>query len=106
MNSQNKPDWERRFQELETEVNQESNDSSVRSMNVSDYLESTVSRLKAWFEGLPNIGRVAVAIMAALVVLSLLNTVLKLVASLISIAILGVVLYLLYRFFLNPRSPE
>jgi hypothetical protein len=59
-----------------------------------------------WFNSLPNVGKVAVAVIAALVGLSLLKSVFQLVASIISLTILGVILYLVYKFFVARQSPK
>ncbi|MGB3695345.1 MAG: hypothetical protein WA865_22370 [Spirulinaceae cyanobacterium] len=114
MNSPERPDLEQRFKELEREVNQTSSTSGNKSTEVESSLprhdefslEQTFERLQTWFQGLPTIAKVAVAVVAAMIGFSLLNTVLKVVTSLLSLAIMGVVLYLLYKFFLAPRSSE
>ncbi|MGC1244703.1 MAG: hypothetical protein WA865_00670 [Spirulinaceae cyanobacterium] len=114
MNSPERPDLEQRFQELEREVNQTSSTSNNNSTEVESSvarnnefsLEQTFERLQVWFQQLPPIAKVAVAVVAAMVGFSLLNTVLRVVTSLLSLIIMGVVLYLLYKFFLAPRSSE
>ncbi|NET91193.1 MAG: hypothetical protein F6K45_24390 [Kamptonema sp. SIO1D9] len=116
MNSQDNQDWQRKLQELEKEVNRDY--SSRQSYNpepgkplqhhseTSPDLSGFITELRNWFNSLPTAGKVAVVAVAAIVGFSLLRTVLQLVASLISLAILGVVLYLLYKFFIAPQSPE
>lgn len=59
---------------------------------------------RRWFDGLPLAAKGAVAIAILFIALSLLTKVLHFVASLISVAILGVILYGLYRVFLNGGS--
>ncbi|NJL84039.1 MAG: hypothetical protein HC890_15945 [Chloroflexaceae bacterium] len=53
-----------------------------------------------WFKGLPAAGQVAIAAVAIVFGISLLNTVLKLVAAVLSVAVLAIILYLLYRRYL------
>ncbi|MGK7872072.1 MAG: hypothetical protein AB4426_01770 [Xenococcaceae cyanobacterium] len=115
MNTQENQDWERKFQELEAEINQSSSPSPARETKSgqpqpqtqkSQQIESFLTQIRDWFNSLPTPGRVAVVVVTMVVGFSLLNTVLRLVASLLSIAILGVVLYLLYKFFIAPRSSE
>ena len=114
MNSPENPNLEQRFQELEREVNQTSSSSGSSSAEVesplprhdSFSLEKTLERLQTWFQALPPVAKVAVAVVGTIAGFSLLNTVLKVVTSLLSIVVMGVVLYLLYKFFLAPGSSE
>ena len=114
MNPQENRDYERRLQELEAELNKDKPLSSVeipfwqpleRYINRTQ-VESIRNRVVNWFNSLPNPGKVAVVAIAAIVGVSLFLSVLQLVASLISLAILGVILYLVYKFFVTPPSPK
>jgi len=114
MNPQENRDYERRLQELEAELNKDKPLSSgeipfrqplERYINRSQ-IESIRNRVVNWFNILPNLGKVAVVAIAAIVGVSLFLNVLRLVASLISLAILGVILYLVYKFFVTPPSPK
>lgn len=114
MNPQENQDYERRLQELEAELNKDKPPSSVempfwqpleRYINRSQ-IESLRNRVVNWFNLLPKPGQVVVVAIAAIVGVSLFLSVLQLVASLISLAILGVILYLVYKFFVTPPSPK
>jgi hypothetical protein len=102
MTSPNNQDWERRFQELEVEVDPEPESQPP----VSESLEKGIDQLKTWYGGLPTPGKAGVAVGGALLAFSLLNTVLKLVTSLLSIVVLVVVLYGAYKFLLAPRPHD
>ncbi len=65
-----------------------------------------LNRVAIWFNSLPSLGKVVVVIVGLSVGMSLLSSVLQLVASLISLAILGVILYGVYKFFITPQSPN
>lgn len=104
MSSQNTPDWEPPF--VEVEINPETPPSSGSQKSAQPDLERAASQLKEWFNRLPIAARAVVAIFAVMVAFSLLNTVLQVVASLISTAILAAILYLLYRAFMAPRPPQ
>lgn len=107
MTSPNEPNWEKRIQELEVEIEQDSKELSTSSQtDTSQSIETGVSLLRQWFESLPTAAKVVVAVVGLMIGFSLLNTVLKLITSLISITILAVVLYLLYKFFLAPKETE
>lgn len=114
MNPQENRDYERRLQELEAELNKDKPLSSVeipfwqpveRYINRTQ-IESIRNRVVNWFNSLPNPGKVAVVASAVIVGVSLFLSLLQLVASLISLAILGVILYLVYKFFVTPSSPK
>jgi hypothetical protein len=114
MNPQENRDYERRLQELEAELNKDKPLSSVeipfwqpleRYINRSQ-IESIRNRVVNWFDILPKPAKVAVVVLAAIVGVSLFLSVLRLVVSLISLAILGVILYLVYKFFVTPQSPK
>lgn len=116
MNPQNNPNWKRRLQELEQEINQstfgqttnkEEPLNSFKEGNAqSSPLQTKLNQLQIWFNNLPRGGQVIVGLVAIVVGFSLLNTVLQVVTSLLSIAILAVLLYGLYKFFIAPQSPE
>ena len=94
-------DQQRKLEELEAEINQPS---SVSPPPDSPIEPSPQRSLQERWNSLPTLGKVAIAAIALFVSFSLLSTVLRLVTSLLSVAVLGVVLYLLYKFFIAPRS--
>ena len=94
-------DQQRKLEELEAEINQ-----SVSPPADSPIEPSPQRTLQERWNSLPPLGKGAIAAVALFVGFSLLNTVLRLVTSLLSVAVLGVVLYLLYKFFIAPRSSE
>ncbi|HEY9650637.1 MAG TPA: hypothetical protein V6C95_08235 [Coleofasciculaceae cyanobacterium] len=115
MNPQENPDYKRKLQELEKELG---NDRTAKSegtqpgqwgSGIIDSLHSQkalVHQAMNWYKTLPDAGKVAVAIACAVVGFSLLRMVLQLVASLISLTLLGVTLYLVYKFVIAPQSPK
>ncbi len=112
MNHQENQDNERRLQELELELEKEPLPSidtqtgqPIQPMsNRSQQLTTVFNQLANWFNNLPSAAKVAVMIIAALLGFSILRSVLQLLASLISLAILGVILYLVYKFFVTSQS--
>ena len=106
MNPQENKNWERRLQELEVEINQSSSPSPVTQNDKSQQTETLFAPIRDWFNSLPTPGKVGVAIVAVVAAFSLLNSILRLVALLLSIAILGGLLYLLYKFLIAPNSSE
>lgn len=62
-------------------------------------------QFQRWFDALPVVGKGAVAIALVFMAFSLLIKVLHLVASIISVGILALILYGLYRVFLKQNTP-
>ncbi|ACK72369.1 conserved hypothetical protein [Gloeothece citriformis PCC 7424] len=102
MTTPNNEDWERRLKELEVEVNPD----PEQPNDLSKPFEKTLYQLKQWYGNLSTPAQVAVAIVGIVLVFSVLNSVLKLVASLLTITILAVVLYGLYKFLITPRPHQ
>lgn len=99
----NQQEWERRLQELEVEVNPPEPE---QSPNLSQQLEKTLNQLRDWYNSLSTPAKAAVTLVGVLVAFSLLNSVLKLVTSLLSTVILALVLYGLYRFLMASNSNQ
>jgi hypothetical protein len=107
MSTSDRNDWDQKIKDLEQELfKTEAVPTPVRPLNTPTEDQLGIKRLMLWYHGLSQSAKVGVAVVAALVALSLLNVVLKLVASLIAIAILGAVLYGLYRAFVEPSSSD
>jgi hypothetical protein len=88
---------------VEVEVNPDLN-FATDTLPLSEKVSQALQTFQRWYEKLPGAAKIAVAIGMIFFSLSLLTKVLHLVASIISVAILGIVLYGLYRFFLKPNS--
>lgn len=107
MNPQPEEDLQRRLQQLEAEMNSFSPTSSPRETQEqrqqSGFTKLTwhFQRSQIWFQGLSGIKKLAVAGVAMFVALLILQTVFKLVASVISLALLAVLVYLGYKFFVS-----
>ncbi|OKH26681.1 hypothetical protein NIES593_01100 [Hydrococcus rivularis NIES-593] len=106
MSSQNNSDWERKFQDVEVEVDPDSSPSSVNSTNASGEIENAFNRIKVWFDGLPPAGRLIVTLVALTIAFSIVSTIFQIVTSLLSTAVFAVILYLVYRFLTTSRSPN
>jgi hypothetical protein len=115
MNPNENPDYKRRLHELESQLDKEHPWQSLeiqpeqplqRQVNPSQDHKSIVNQVADWFNRLPSAGKVAVVSIGLLVGFSILRSLLQLVASLFSLAILGVILYLVYKFFVAPQSAK
>jgi hypothetical protein len=88
---------------VEVEVNPDLN-FAANTLPLSEKVSQALQTFQRWYEKLPAPAKIAVAIGVIFFSLSLLTRVLHLVASIISVTILGIILYGLYRFFLKPNS--
>ena len=113
MNSSDNQNWQRKLEELEKEVNQ-NNPSNVQTQTETVYPEVEIDNMNSlsgwlnsardWYNGLAPIGQVAVGVIAIMLGFSVLNIFLKVVSSLISVAILGGLLYLGYKYIIVGSS--
>lgn len=114
MNSQPEQDLDERFQQLEAELNSPSPPPPAISQPEKPLQPQTASesfslpqleQFTNWFNSLSGLGKLIVIGIAAMVGLVILRAVLKLVAAVISLAVLAVLLYFAYQFFMT-RSTE
>jgi hypothetical protein len=85
----------------ETKTPQVEVDFDPASPTLAEKFGQLQRQFQQWFATLPTPAKLGVAIALVFVALSVLTKVLHLVASLISVAIMAVVLYGLYRIFLR-----
>ena len=78
----------------------------VRPFNPDSDSPQLLNRAITWFQRLATPAKVVVAVGGIFLALIILNSVLKLVASLIAIAIMGVILYALYRAFIASNAEK
>ena len=70
-------------------------------INPSPKIQGLIDNSKAWFTALPKVGKAAVAIGGIWLGFSVLGAIFHVVSSIISIGIVGLVLYVAYRLFTN-----
>lgn len=112
-------DWEKRLQELEAEINdntqqQQTSDQKTNfsapsplntgSENFSQQLQGIKGQVQRWFQGLPLIGKVIVVAIGIGVSLSLLKTVFQLLTSVLTLAIIGGLGYVGYKVFIANKN--
>ncbi len=116
MDPQEPKNWQQKLQDLEQQINQQMNSNSTSNTDSQyplpnanikwDNLNQKLEKAKTWFGNLNSPVQAVVAIAGIVVGFAVLGTVLKVITSLVSIAILGVLLYLLYKFFFAPQTPK
>lgn len=101
-------DLKSKLDEMEAEINQGTTASSQNTtqsvfpqveINPSPQVQGWIDNSKAWFNSLPKFGKVAIAIGGVWLGFSILGAVLHIVSSILSIAAIGLVLYVGYRLF-------
>ncbi len=108
MNPQSDQDMDLGIQKLEAEINslpspkdaipQPQKPQKPQTDN-SQIVQSTLNRFINWFSRISGLGKLLVIGVAAIVGIAILRAVLQVVATVISLAIVGVLLYLGYRLF-------
>jgi hypothetical protein len=116
MTSPQPQDWKRRFQDLKIEIERATSGSpgseSLNQIEVDapnfglDGLQLGYQQFLQWFNGIPASGKLLAIAGGGLLSLTLIKTVFQLITSLITLSVFGVILYLIYRFWILPKSSE
>ncbi|MDZ8049980.1 MAG: hypothetical protein RMX68_030720 [Aulosira sp. ZfuVER01] len=107
MNPQPEEDLQRRLQKLEAEINSSSAEVSPPEERRQIFgfsfgnLNSQLTRLQSWFNSLSGTRKLVVLGVTVVLGIAMLQAVLKLVASVISLAVLAVLVYVGYKFFVS-----
>jgi len=75
-------------------------------MNLDNYpaVQTFYNQFLNKFQRLPKPGQVAVFAVGAIIVLTVFNTVVQLIYALITLAVLGVLIYIAYQLAISPQS--
>ncbi len=109
MSPQPQEDWQHSLEKLETEISTSSMVvKSQEIINASDINFSSayshIVKLITWFMSLPLVVKLVVTSAVLLLGFAMLQAVLKLIASVISLALLAILVYLGYKFFVPSSS--
>ncbi len=112
MASPDPKDWQRRLRELNINIGSNANSEPLNEIDIDatgfgvDALKHGYQQAIAWFNGIPASGKLLAIAAGGLLSLTLIKTVFQLVTSLITLSILGTILYLVYRFWVSPKTSE
>jgi hypothetical protein len=110
MSSSENPNWQSKIEQIETEINAESIKTETvrphREIDISQQLEGWVKTAINWFDRLPQTAKVVVGIAGVMMGFSVLNSLLHLISSLVSIGILGFILYFGYKYWLKSQETK
>ncbi|MBE8998962.1 hypothetical protein IQ274_12260 [Nostoc sp. LEGE 12447] len=107
MNPQPEEDLQRRLDKLEAEINSapgvvyQPQGQKQMPQSVFANLSLQLERFKIWFNGLSGTKKLVVSGVTLLVGLAMLQTVFKLIASVITLALLAALVYVGYKFFVS-----
>ncbi len=103
--TEHQPNVQEQLEELEAQVYQ------TRTENINQEIEtesSFVEQIKEgmktmsnWFNSLPQVGKLIIGIITILIGFNILNLFLHLITNLITLAILGLILYGLYKYLFS-----
>ena len=107
--TQQQVDFQQKLQDLEAQVYQTTKETTPPDAETqSPFVEQIgagIKTLRNWFDNLPQVGKLIVGIGSIFVGFSVLNLFLHVITNLISVAILSLILYGLYKYlFSNSKT--
>ena len=112
MASPDPQDWQRRLRDLNINIGSNADSEPLNEIDVDavgsglDAIKQSYQQFITWFNDIPASGKLLAIAAGGLLSLTLIKTVFQLVTSLITLSILGMILYLVYRFWVSPKSSE
>jgi hypothetical protein len=113
-NPENK-NWQRRLEEIEEQLNQIPNSAPfhqtqpLEQENQTDkdrQIENFIVSIKQWFENLPQLGKMLAGGVGVLFALSLLNSFLHIISSILSIVFLAAGVYFIYKIIEKNKTQD
>jgi hypothetical protein len=104
-------DWQSRFRDLKNDFGRAasgSEDLQEIDVDVPDFgfskIQYSYQQFIAWFNDIPASGKLLAIAVGGLLGLTFIKTVFQLITSLITLSVLGIILYLVYRFWVLPKE--
>ena len=98
-------DVQQKLKELEAQVYQTSKENTfsetATESSLAEQITEAIKTVRNWFNNLPQVAKLIVGIVAILIGFSILNFFLRLITSLVSLAILSLILYGLYKYLFS-----
>ncbi len=108
--AQQEVDVQQKLKELEAQVYQTTKETtSPETETESRFMEQItggIQTLRNWFDNLPQVGKLIVGIGTIMMGFSVLNLFLHVITNLISVAILSLILYGLYKYLFSNSQTE
>jgi hypothetical protein len=113
MTSPEPQNWQRRIRDLKSDFDrsvpgsEHLNQIDVDAPDLGiDALQRSYQQFVTWFSSIPASGKLLAIAGGGLLGLSLIKTVFQLISSLITLSVFGIILYLVYRFWILPKNTE
>ncbi len=108
--TQQEVDVQQKLKELEAQVYETSKEpipsNTETQFSFMEQINDAIKILRNWFNNLPQVGKLIVGIGAILMGFSVLNIFLHLITNLITVAILSLILYGLYRYLFSNSQAQ
>jgi uncharacterized SAM-dependent methyltransferase len=110
MTSPQPKDWQSRLRDLKIDVERAASSQPLNQIDVDlpnlgmEGLKGSYQQFLAWFNGIPASGKLLAIAGGGLLSLTLIKTVFQLITSLITLSIFGIIMYLVYRFWILPTE--
>jgi hypothetical protein len=105
--------WQNRLRDLKIEFDRaKSGSESLNQIEVDtpnfgvESIQRGYQQFLAWFNDIPSSGKLLAIAGGGILSLSLIKTVFQLISSLVTLSFFGIVLYLVYRFWILPKSSD
>ncbi len=113
MTSPEPQNWQSRIRDLKSNFDRSvSGSEQLNQIDVDipdlgiDALQRGYQQFVTWFRSIPASGKLLAIAGGGLLGLSLIKTVFQLISSLITLSVFGIILYLVYRFWILPKNTE
>jgi uncharacterized membrane protein len=93
MNFEPNSNWEKKLQDLETQINESTSNSN-----------NMISKIRNWFISLPIGGKIVITLIGGIFTLSLLKIVFSLISLVVSLTVLSVIIYVGYKVFIAKNN--
>ena len=107
-------DWQTRIRNLKSDFDRAATSGSEHLNQIDvdvpnfglDSLQRSYQQFLNWFNGIPSSGKLLAIAGGGLLSLTLIKTVFQLITSLVTLSVFGIILYLVYRFWILPKSSD
>jgi hypothetical protein len=101
MSYQNEKDVKRKFEDLEAELHD--TQPLINTDKFSEPIKKGYQQFLVWFKDLPKTGQIVVAVLTVAAGLMLLQTVVRLISLAITLAVIGIIVYIGYQLFKSSK---
>lgn len=101
MSYQDDPKVKRKLEDLEADLH--NTRPLINSDKFSEPLKKGYQQFLGWFKDLPKVGQIVVAVVGIAAALTLLRTLVELISLAITLAVIGIIVYIGYQLFKSSK---